>query len=70
MGGSVHQVSTSGDRTGYALALEVLELPLFDPLEPRVTERTDECILCETIAQRLGLKGADAAPKAGGPPGA
>ncbi len=65
MVGSAHQVSTSGNRTGYVPAFEALELPLFNLLEPRVTERTDECIVCETIVQRLGLKGADAAPQPG-----
>ena len=44
-------------------AFEGLELPLFDLLEPMITEGTDECILCQTISERLGLKGADTAPE-------
>lgn len=59
-----------GDRTEYARALECLELPLLDPLEPRVTECTDEGVLCESLLERLGLEGADAAPQPVWPPGA
>lgn len=51
-------------------AFEGFELPLFDLLEPMVAEGTDECILCQTISERLGLKGADTAPESWRPPGA
>ena len=57
-----------GKERRYPRALQVLELPLLDLPEPVVTERTDECILCQTILKGLRLKGANAAPQLVGLP--
>ena len=55
-------VGTSGGGVADVRAFEGLELPFFDLPEPVVTEGTNECILCQTISKRPGLKGADAPP--------
>ena len=49
-------------------ALERRELALLDRAEPVVAEGTDERVLCEALTERHGLKGADAAAQAVGPP--
>ena len=49
-------------------ALERRELALLDRAEPVVAEGTDERVLCETLTERHGLKGADAAAQAVRPP--